>query len=87
MSEKTASTPETTKPSKLSVKLNSLKPSNIDNEKKEAAVRRIKFATAYTLAFVAGALTTVAVMNAKNLHDAETEETAEVEETEETTED
>ena len=82
MSEKNL-TPETPKSSKFVTKLNSLKPSNIDNEKKEAVIRRIKFATAYTAAFAAGVLTTVAVINGKSIFaDAMNDEADEVEENE-----
>jgi len=86
MSEKTASTPETPKTSKFAAKLNSLKPSNIGDEKRDAVIRRIKFAAAYTGAFAAGVLTTVAVLNAKSILSNENEESEETE-GEENTED
>lgn len=86
MSEKTASTPEITKPSKFVQKLNSMKPSAMDDEKKATVVGRIKIVGAYA----AGVATTLAVMvvvGAKLNYDEQNKETAEVEETEETTED
>jgi len=83
---KTSETPETPKaPSKFAQKLDSMKLSKMDDEKKAAVVGRIKMIGAFT----AGVLTTVAVVATTSYYNSfpKDEETAEVEETEETTED
>lgn len=62
-----AVTPETSpKTSKFAEKLNSLKPSNLADEKKETIVRRIKL----TAAFAAGVLTTVTTVAVKSYYDS-----------------
>jgi hypothetical protein len=50
--------------SKFAEKLNSLKPSNLADEKKETVLRRIKL----TAAFAAGVLTTVTAVAAKSYY-------------------
>lgn len=85
MSEQISNTPETPKSSKLAQKLNSLKPSVMDDEKTTAVVGRIKMIGA----FVAGSAATLAVVIAASVYNSSklADEYAEVEETEETTED
>lgn len=75
-------TPETPKTSKFAAKLNSLKPSNLPDEKKATVVRRIQLAAA----FASGVFLTVAAVNLKSFCDS-FPATDEVEESEETTED
>jgi hypothetical protein len=65
MSTKTSVTPENSpapKTSKFAQKLNSLKPSNLADEKKDTVVRRIKI----TAAFAAGVLTTATAVAVKS---------------------
>lgn len=85
MSEKTASAPEIPKTSKFVQKLNSMKPSAMDDEKKATVVGRIKMIGAFT----AGALTTVAVLAVSSYQISlrKTEEDIEETEDEQSTED
>ena len=85
MSQK-ISTPETSQaPSKFVQKINSMKLSAMDDEKKATVLGRIKM----TAAFAAGVLTTVTVVATASYYNSfsQNDEAAEVEETEETTED
>lgn len=85
MSENISNTPETPKSSKFVQKLNSMKPSTMDDEKKAVIRGRIKTIGA----FAAGVLTTVTVIATASYYNSfkngagETE----VDETEETIED
>ena len=64
---KTSVTPETTEaPSKFVQKLNSMKPSMMDDEKKSAVVGRIKMIGA----FAAGVLTTVTVVSTASYYNS-----------------
>jgi hypothetical protein len=69
MSTKTSVTPENSpapQTSKFAQKLNSLKPSNLADEKKDTVVRRIKL----TAAFAAGVLTTVTAVAVKSYYNS-----------------
>jgi hypothetical protein len=81
---KTSVTPETSpapKTSKIAEKLNSLKPSNLADEKRDTVVRRIKL----TAAFAAGVLTTVTAVAVKSYYNS-FDATDEVQEGDETSE-
>lgn len=80
MSEKTSSAPKA--PSKFVQKLNSMKPSAMDDEKRVTVVNRLKMSVAFT----AGALTT-ATIAATALYFKTVNANAEIAEGEETTED
>lgn len=77
MSEKTSTAPKA--PSKFAQKLNNMKPSAMDDEKKAAVVGRIKMIGAFT----AGVLTTVAVVATASYYNSfpKDDETATGEET------
>lgn len=84
MSSQTSATPEnSTAPqtSKIAEKLNSLKPSNLPDEKKETVLRRIKL----TAAFAAGVLTTVTAVAVKSYYNS-IDATDEVQESDESSE-
>lgn len=88
MSEKTASTPETTpKTSKFVEKINSMKPSALSDEKRAAVVGRIKIVGV----FAAGVLTTAAAVATasyyKSINDAAEAAKDELGEDDESTED
>jgi hypothetical protein len=87
MSEKTPKTPETPKaPSKFVQKINSMKPSAMDDAKKATVLGRIKM----TAAFAAGVLTTVTIVSTASYYNSfsqNDEVASETEETEENTED
>lgn len=78
-------TPQTPKTNKFVEKINSMKLSAMDDEKKATVVGRIKM----TAAFTAGVLSTVAAVAVASYYNSinEASEDVEVEETEETTED
>lgn len=85
---KTSETPETPKaPSKFVQKLNNMKPSVMDDEKKAAVVGRIKTVVAFT----AGVLTTVTVVATASYYNSfskiDEDAKAELSEENETTED
>jgi hypothetical protein len=85
MSEQTSSAQTPKAPSKFVQKLNSMKPSTMDDAKKATVVGRIKIIGAYT----AGVLTTVAVVATTSYYNSfsTTGEAATDESGEETTED